>query len=47
MVIASIVSDLFLMYVHRYRERYREGKISVCDVDNHGGSIANPILLQP
>jgi cation transporter protein len=33
MVIAGIVCDAILMYIHRSREKYRRGKFSVCDVD--------------
>ncbi|CAF2447127.1 unnamed protein product [Rotaria sp. Silwood2] len=30
MVIADILCDAIFMYFHKYRERYREGKFSVC-----------------
>ncbi len=33
MVIAGIVCDAVFMYIHKYRERYREGKFSICEVD--------------
>ncbi|CAF4031838.1 unnamed protein product, partial [Adineta steineri] len=36
MVIAGIVCDAILMYVHRSRETYRRGKFSICEVDNDG-----------
>jgi len=32
MVIAGIVCDAIFMYFHKYRERYREGKFSVCEI---------------
>jgi len=32
MAIAAIVADIFLMYIHKSRTVYREGKISVCEV---------------
>jgi len=35
MVIAGIVCDVILMYIHKSRNKYREGKISVCEVDEH------------
>ena len=33
MVIASIACDAILMYVHKSRDKYRQGKYSVCEVD--------------
>ncbi|CAF1096753.1 unnamed protein product [Adineta ricciae] len=35
MVIAGIVCDAIFMYVHRSRRKYREGKISICEVEGY------------
>lgn len=33
MVIADIVCDAIFMYIHKSRERYRDGKVSVCEIN--------------
>ncbi|CAF3440095.1 unnamed protein product [Rotaria socialis] len=34
MVIAGIVCDAILMYIHKSREKYKQGKFDVCEVDD-------------
>lgn len=34
LVIAGVVCDFILMYGHKYRNRYRQGKISILDMDD-------------
>jgi hypothetical protein len=34
MVIAVLVSDFIMMHVHKSRERYRAGKVSLCEDTN-------------
>ena len=34
MAIASLVSDIVLVYCHRSRRQYRDGKFSVCEMDS-------------
>ncbi|CAF3453675.1 unnamed protein product [Rotaria sp. Silwood1] len=43
MVIAGIVCDAILMYIHKSRDKYRRGKFSVCEVDGTN-SIENQVL---
>jgi hypothetical protein len=38
MVIAGIVADTFFMYFHKSRTTFRQGKISVVDVDHKDDS---------
>ncbi len=38
MVIAGIVADVFFMYFHKSRTTFRQGKISVVDVDHKDDS---------
>ncbi len=45
MVIAGVVCDVIFMYVHKSRERYRQGKFSVCEIRN-GGSSATETLVR-
>ncbi|CAF3436226.1 unnamed protein product, partial [Rotaria sp. Silwood2] len=40
MVIAGIVCDAILMYIHKSREKYRRGKFSVCEVDGTDSATA-------
>ncbi|UJR08640.1 hypothetical protein I4U23_012899 [Adineta vaga] len=46
MVIAGIICDAIFMYIHRSRQRYREGKISVCEVADYD-SMSSRILVRP
>jgi hypothetical protein len=39
MAIASIVADVFLMYIHKFRTAYRQGKFDVCDIDEKDSTI--------
>ncbi len=45
MVIAGIVCDVILMYIHKSRNKYREGKITICEVDEHD-LMATRILIE-
>jgi len=45
MVIAGIVCDAILMYFHKSRSRYREGKFSVCEVDVNDPSSTKILVL--
>jgi hypothetical protein len=38
MVIAGIVADVFFMHFHKARMSFREGKISIIDVDHKDGA---------
>ncbi len=33
LALAGLIADIFFMHVHRLRSTFREGKISVVDVD--------------
>jgi len=46
MVIAGIVCDAIFMYVHKSRERYREGKFSVCEVRNERSSATENLVRE-
>ncbi|CAF1082300.1 unnamed protein product [Rotaria sordida] len=50
MVIADIVCDAIFMYIHKYRERYRQGKINVCvissDEENSDGNLTSILAMQ-
>ena len=35
MVIAGVVCDVIFMYLHKARERYRQRKYSVCEVNTN------------
>jgi len=44
MAIAGIVSDAIFMYIHKSRERYRQGKFSVCEVCNEQSAATENLV---